>query len=440
MSAGSGLSIFGRTFFCECGRTHKVEPRETLYARGAMGQFPSLCARAASGRRIILVMDERTHAVAGRDLGRGLAESGWKVSELLVPDQSEGRSPICDDLTKDALAARIGEADLFVSVGSGVLTDLTRWLALDRALPFVSFATAASMNGYASASIAGTVRGVKSLIHAHAPAAVIADPAIIENAPAALTASGLGDVLAKSVSTTDWRLNELLFGDYYCAHSVSLIAEIEPLYAERPEQVKARAPEAIEALFGALLLTGVSMNMAGTSAPCSGGEHMVSHTLDMMASLDGTEHDLHGRQVGLGTILAAELYRRVLAVESPLFRAAPAEIDRPFWGRLAEGVGAEYGGKVERLRAAAQTLRQAERWDLLRETLAPMLRTPGKLRDCLSRAGAAHTAEQIKSTRERLLQALLHGHEIRSRFTILDLARLVGIMPNAAGEIVEEWS
>jgi glycerol-1-phosphate dehydrogenase [NAD(P)+] len=296
------------------------------------------------------------------------------------------------------------------------------------------------MNGYASASIAGTVRGVKGLIYARAPAAVAADPAVIENAPFELTASGLGDVLAKSVSTADWRLNELLFGDYYCAYSVSLIAEIEPLYAEHPEQIKARAPKAIEALFNALLLTGVSMNMAGTSAPCSGGEHMVSHTLDMMASLDGTEHDLHGRQVGVGTILAAELYRRVLAVESPMFRAPPVEIDRPFWDRLADGVGAEYGGKSDRLRAAAQTLRQKDRWDMLRETLAPMLRTPEKLRDCLSRAGAAHKAEQIKSTRERLLQAFLHGHEIRSRVTILDLARLVGIMPAAADEIVEQWS
>ena len=440
MGAESELNIFGRTFLCECGRTHKVEPREILYARGAAEQLPNLCARAASGRRVILLMDERTRAVAGRDLGRILAGSGWRVSELIVPDSSKGRSPVCDDLTKDALAARTGEADLFVSVGSGVLTDLTRWLALERALPFVSFATAASMNGYASASIAGTVRGVKGLIYARAPAAVAADPAIIENAPFELTASGLGDVLAKSVSTADWRLNELLFGDYYCAYSVSLIAEIEPLYAEHPEQIKARAPKAMEALFDALLLTGVSMNMAGTSAPCSGGEHMVSHTLDMMASLDGTEHDLHGRQVGVGTILASELYRRVLAVESPMFRAPLAEIDRPFWGRLADGVGAEYAGKSDRLGAAAQTLRQKDRWDVLRETLAPMLRTPEKLRDCLSRASAAHKAEQIKSTRERLLQAFLHGHEIRSRVTILDLARLVGIMPAAADEIVEQWS
>jgi hypothetical protein len=34
-------------------------------------------------------------------------------------------------------------------------------------------------------------------------------------------------------------------------------------------------------------------------------------------------------------------------------------------------------------------------------------------------------------------QVLARAHQMRGRFTILDLARLVGVMPAAAGEIVE---
>jgi len=47
----------------------------------------------------------------------------------------------------------------------------------------------------------------------------------------------------------------------------------------------------MEALFHGLLLTGIAMTMAETSSPASGGEHLVSHTLDMMSSLDGVPHD-----------------------------------------------------------------------------------------------------------------------------------------------------
>jgi len=432
--------LFGRTFACECGKTHQIEPREVLFERGVAEKVPALCARCVKGRRVAVVMDVRTREIAGAEVSRRLASDGWTVSELLVPDRSNGHVPECDDVTKDKLAAVLGPVDLLLPVGSGVVTDLSRWLAEDRKLPFVSFATAASMNGYASSNAAPTIAGVKRVKWAHPPVALAADPAIISAAPWKMTASGLGDVLAKSVSTTDWRLNHLLFGDYYCARSVNLIADIEPLYLDHPDELKARSPRAIDALFRALLLTGAAMTMAETSSPASGGEHMMSHTLDMLSLRDETEHDMHGRQVGVGTVLASELYRRVLAVESPSVAEPQLSPDERFWGKLADEMRQEYSAKAERMRLAARKLAQPGEWDRIRADLAPLTRTPEAIQRCLSRAGAASRAADIGIGKEQLLGVLLHSHEIRSRFTILDLARLVGIMPKAAVEIVEQWA
>ena len=440
MNLKGHMDIFGRTFACECGKTHRIEPREVLYARGAVDQLPEVCARAAEGRHVTVLMDVRTREVAGAAACKALAENGRQVTEVLVPDPAEGRSPVCDDLTKERLSPEMGAADLIVSVGSGVVNDLGKWLAFERNIPFVCVATAASMNGYASANVAPTIEGVKTLVRARPPVAVVADPAVIENAPWELTASGLGDILAKSVSSTDWLLNHLLFGDYYCARSVGLIADLEPLYLEHPEDVKARAPQATEALFAGLLLTGAAMTMAETSSPSSGGEHMVGHTLDMMSAIDGVEHDLHGRQVGVGTVLASEVYRRVLAIESPVFVAPCETVDRVFWGKLAGVVADHYAEKIERLRRVEEKLAQGDAWDNLRGRLAPLLRSPETVHGCLARADAACRADHIKCDRQRLLAAFLHAHEIRSRFTILDLARLLGILPGAAAEIVEIWA
>ena len=440
MQFSADTDVFGKTFACACGKTHRIEPREVVYNEHALDQLPGICARAAAGRRAVVLMDERTRAVAGCDACRRLAHDTWRVVEVVVPDGARGGTPVCDDITKDLLYPRAGEADLIVSVGSGVINDLGKWIAGDMGVPFVCFATAASMNGYASANVAPTVAGVKTLVRARPAVAVAAVPEIIENAPSEMTASGLGDVLAKSVSSTDWRLNHLLFDDYYCARSVGLIADIEPLYLDHPADLKTRTPRALAALFKSLLLTGAAMTMAETSAPSSGGEHMIGHTLDMMSSVDGVPHDLHGRQVGVGTVLASELYRRVLALESPEFAAPCASVDKPFWGALAEVVAAHYAEKGDRMVLARDTLKKGNAWDRLREELAPMLRPPEKVRACLSGAGAAFRAKHIGCTRERLLAALLHGHEIRSRFTILDLARVVGLMPSAAAGIVEAWA
>jgi glycerol-1-phosphate dehydrogenase [NAD(P)+] len=296
------------------------------------------------------------------------------------------------------------------------------------------------MNGYTSGNIAAVVKGVKVIVDGKPPLAVVTEPSIIEIAPAELTASGLGDILAKSVSSADWYLNHRLFGDYYCARSVNLIAEIEPLYLERSDELKARKPQAIEALYIGLLLTGAAMTMAGTSAPASGGEHLVSHTLDMMAMMSGHEHDLHGRQVGIGTVLTAELYRRVLAVESPEFVDVRPSVDNAFWGKLTGEMLELQNVKQERIARAGAILSQGNKWDELRRSLAPLTRNPRIVRDCLARAGAAHRAADIGCSKDHLRAAFLHAHEMRSRFTVLDLARLTGVMPQAAAEIVDAWA
>jgi len=430
--------IFGTTISCECGRTHHIEPERIVYAAGAVGYLPELLAECTRGRRTVVLMDARTREAAGAEAAEQLRQAGWQAAEIIVPDSPAGASPVCDDQTHDELAGRVADADAIVGAGSGVISDLAKWLAHDLGLRYACVATAASMNGYTSANVALSVAGVKTLRRARPPYAVVADPAVIASAPWEMTAAGLGDLLAKSVSSADWRMNHLLFGDYFCRRSVALVGEIEPRYMDRPERLRSRDPQATAALFHALLLTGAAMTMAETSAPASGAEHLVSHTLDMMSSLDGTPHDLHGRQVGVGTVLASALYRRVLDLESPEFRD-PGEADAAFWGRLAPAILPHYREKLPRLHAARRALLHKNAWDRLREELQPLLRAPEEVRGCLQRARAAFRAEDIGCSRERLLAAFVHAHEMRPRFTILDLARLVGVMPDAAAQIVEEW-
>lgn len=440
-SSDFGISaLFGKTIECDCGKTHHITPERLVYADHVLTHLDGVLSERAGGRRVVVLMDSRTADVAGRAAAQLLRDAGWQTQEILMPDGAHGESPVCDDRTHAALHPQVKAPDVILSIGSGVLSDLGKWIAADRKAPHICFATAASMNGYTSANVAATLDGVKTLLRAQPPRTILADPAILRDAPYEMTAAGLGDVLAKSVSSADWRMNHVLFGDYYCDRSVSLIAEIEPLYTNRPERLLKRRPEAMAALFHGLLLTGVAMTLAESSAPASGGEHLISHTLDMMSSLDRAPHDLHGRQVGVGTILASEIYRRILRTESPAVSPGSSRPDEEFWGALASQVRGHCAEKVERLNRAAEILRQGDRWDQLRAAVKPFLRPPEQIRDCLRRAGAAYRAEDISCSRDRLLTALRHSHEIRSRFTVIDLARMVGVLPQAAAEIIEEWA
>lgn len=428
----------GKTFACECGKTHAVHVREIVYADDAIARLPACLSQSASGRRLNLVADKRTFAVAGGECAAVLKHAGWTVRTVIVPDGPQG-DPVCDDLTRDALIPKLPPADLLLAVGSGVINDLVKWISATGGTPYAVVATAASMNGYTSNNIAPTIRGVKRLIDGTVPRAVLAVPAIIRDAPFELTAAGLGDVLAKPVSMTDWKLNQLLFEEYYCPLCVQLIRELEPRYMNRPEAIRAREPEALQALCLALIYSGLSMTMAGTSFPASGGEHLVSHALDVTAPLHGIRHDYHGRQVGLGTIFACALYERVLALEAPVFRFVSEPTDSAYWRELTPVVEEEHAPKRRKAERAVGRLNQPGAWNRIRATLKPSIRAAAEIKRCLREAGAAHRVADIGCDRERFLAAALHCHQMRERYTIIDLARAAGVLPGAAPEIIEEY-
>ncbi len=431
---------FGRSHSCSCGRTHTIEPSIVVYQESAVEAMPDVCARVTEGRRVVVLSDERTGELAGKSIGDALRQAGWRSLAVTVPDPADNGTPVCDDVTCALIQSRLGPTDLVVSVGSGVMTDLGKWIAFNRHIPAVAFATAASMNGYASANVAPTIAGVKTLLHARPPAAVVADAKILREAPWELTSAGLGDATAKGVSGADWYLNHLIFGDSFCQESVDLCEEVEPLYFDHPRDVHRGKPAAIEGLYRAMLLTGVAMTMAETSAPASGGEHLISHALDMHATVIGRKHDLHGRQVGVGTVLASALYERLLAMDSVDWRDAPLEVDKSFWGPLSPVLAEAYNEKLPRLRQARQWLSEDDNWDRLREALSGRVRPAERTYECLMRAGAAHRASDIDCDRHYLSQIVERASQMRPRVTVLDLAAMAGLLPWAAPEVVEEWA
>ena len=440
----SNNSLLGATFACDCGKTHSVPTAHFLYDEHSFDRLAELVQEYGSGGACLIIADTRTYEVAGKDVEDMLCRHNLKTDCFIVPDVN-GESPVANDATKDMLLQQASPTDLYLAVGSGVINDLVKWVAYLRKKPYITIPTAASMNGYGSANVAATIDGLKVLFHAEAPKAVVVKPEIIISAPDELTASGLGDVLAKPVSSADWKLNQFLFGEYYCQYSVDLLKELEPVYLNNPEKIKNKDPEGFRALFEALFYSSIAMTITGTSSPASGGEHLISHTLDILAGRDGLQHDLHGLQVGVGSILTAALYERIMSIATPLFRQVPSSVNQDFWGTLTPIVTKEYTQKLPKLDRTVEMLSQHGMWNKLKETLQPMLCPAEKLKNCLRKAGAAHLYRDIRYNKEPLtksmfLEAITNANQMRARFTVLDLAWLMGIIPDELDMLVEKWT
>ena len=65
-----------------------------------------------------------------------------------------------------------------------------------------------------------------------------------------------------------------------------------------------------------LVISGMSMAFAEISRPASGLEHYFSHLWEMQALQRGKPSDLHGIQVGVGTLIVLWIYEHMLETES----------------------------------------------------------------------------------------------------------------------------
>ena len=424
----------GRTL----GERRQSVPRRLLLGADAAAELARALVAETAVRELVALFDVRTRAAAGEPVLAALRAAGVRVHELLVPDV-HGHAPSCDDVTKARLATLLPAHDALLGVGAGVISDLTKWLATDSGKPAAIFGTAASMNGYSAANVAPSVAGVKTLVHGRAHRYVAGDPAVLAAAPRALTSAGLGDVIAKCVSTADWQLNDSLFGEDYRPAIAGIIDHIEAKFLSDPARLARGDTAAVSGLFEALVFSGCAMTLQGSSLPASGGEHLISHALDMRAVAEGSEHDLHGRQVGVGTIFAAAVYERVLALPAPRFSSTPLPLDRAGWGPIADSVAAHHAKQSARLAQACAKLSAGDTWSRVRERIAPGLKQASWVKGVLARAGAAHRIADLGIDRERFLWAVRNAAQIRERFTSLDLGWATGVLPDAAEEIVEQY-
>ena len=435
--------LLGSSFDCSCGRQHTVPTEEFIYGEDSFGSITGLVDRYSPQKKCLIIADTRTYGAAGREIEGLCAAGGINCDHFIVADAGS-ESPVVDDRTRDVLLRHTADSDLLIAAGSGVINDLVKWTAFLQNKPYIVVATAASMNGYGSANVAATIDGLKVLFHAAAPRAVIARPDIIINAPYELSSAGLGDVLAKPVSSADWRLNNFLFEDYFCEFSIDLLKDLEPVYLKNPEKISSHEPDGFKALFMALFYSSVAMTITGTSSPASGGEHLISHTLDMRAAQDACSHDLHGRQVGVSSILMAALYERILSIEDPQFREVPKRVGESFWGALTPIVEKEYQAKLPKMAKAIGILSQPGNWEALRTTITPHLLPARKLKGCLQQARAAHRYSDLRYNKvpinkDFFVAVVNHANQMRNRFTILDIGVLLGVMEEETEDLIKGW-
>ena len=189
---------------CNCGKTHETYTEFCVIKQGALKNFTAIAKEYGFNGNSVAIYDENTYEAT-----KGVRPS--VTHEIILSPTNLHADEHGVELAEKQLPKNV---NYLVAVGSGTIHDITRHIAYSHNIPFISCPTAASVDGFCSSVAAMTWKGFKKTFTAVAPKIVIADLDIIMKAPTRLTNSGVGDMLGKFIALTDWKISNVLTGEY----------------------------------------------------------------------------------------------------------------------------------------------------------------------------------------------------------------------------------
>ncbi|MCK5413922.1 MAG: NAD(P)-dependent glycerol-1-phosphate dehydrogenase [Thermoplasmata archaeon] len=248
----------------------------------------------------LVVTGPATRVVAGQLVADMLIDAAYDVDIIEV-------GPADEEAVAQAKSRAIEvDAEYLVGVGGGSKIDVAKLAAFQTGCPFISVPTSAAHDGIASprASIRGGESSENLSFTASVPMGVVADTSIIIKSPWRLLEAGCADVISNITAVMDWELAHRLKHEDYSTSAATLSKMVATVIIENASHIKPTLEESAWIMIKPVLVSGVSMSIAGTSRPSSGSEHMFSHALDHIAP----SRALHGEQCGVGTILSMALH------------------------------------------------------------------------------------------------------------------------------------
>jgi glycerol-1-phosphate dehydrogenase [NAD(P)+] len=416
----------------------------------ALQRVPVLLREHFKTSNVFLIADENTMAAAGNRLRKDLTDNGFSMTTHVFP-------------ATPYLKANVENADTFLSrlkahgglplaVGSGVINDLVKYAALQINQPYLSIATAASMDGYASAGAPLSKEGFKHTIPCAPPKVIVADLGVISNAPKAMSGWGYGDLAGKIPAGADWLIADALGIENLDRAVWPLVQNDLRTWLSNPAGVVNGDAETSNALFTGLVMVGIAMEIHGSSRPASGADHQIAHLWEM----DGVEFEglpvSHGTCVALGTLTILSLYEWLLTQDfhdldanrvirhRRRFDDLAKEIRRSFVSpNITEKALQETRAKyIEDDLLQERIVRIKRIWPNLRKRLADFLIPFEEMKAMLSAAGIATDPADVGIDCAYHRQTLVNSLFIRRRYTILDFLEETGRFDEAINHVFSD--
>jgi len=437
-------------FNCSCGQYHEVNIGNVRIGKGVLGEIPEILS-SYKGKKLLLVADKNTYQIAGQQVIEIIEEQFifhtfiYEEDHLVADAKSIGRLLMEID----------NDTEFILTIGSGTLNDITRYISAKTKIPYAIIATAPSMDGYAS-TVSPLIRnGVKTTFKGVYPIAIIGDTEIMKEAPMHMLQAGLGDVLGKYTGLADWKMSKILGierNEPYCDNIANLVGDAVNKCVNAAPNLASRSDDTIDAIMEGLILAGLCIGLAGHSRPASGSEHQIAHYIEMIfLQKDIHSKWLHGNKVGVATLAVLEAYDYLFSmdIQDILSKGKYKTFDKGEWLQRIERCYGNMSKQIfalkekELLVEAEQRQKRVElivqKWDDMKNNCYLPLPSPEEIRGLLRETGAIDSPSELGVDRALFKDSLMVAKEIRNRYGIMQLLDDLGMLEEVSEHITKKY-
>lgn len=409
---------------CSCGMCHETAIKDIVIESGAVNTVGEVLKRNGFPKKLLLVADKNTIKAAD-----GIVDS-LKDFEIEYKIYDTLRVATMKEVNE--LEELINGKDIAVlSVGTGSINDPCRLASARQNKLLCIFATAPSMDGFASYGAPIVDKGFKFSYSAKSPEVIIGDTKILASAPTELKSAGFGDMIAKYVGLVDWKISSILTDEIYCERVASLTRDAVDELVELADKVTVNDEKTAGKIFEALLKTGVGMSFMQNSRPASGAEHIVAHILECKELPHGIIPNYHGHDVGVSTLNMLKYYGMLASHEK--IKAKYEEVDwddvYAFYGHLADDVKAV--NFPDNIIDGITPESIEENWENIRNIIAEVP-SYDECKEAMKKAGCKITVDDIGKDKKLFNDCTRYSPFMRKRLTLLRLSGMIGILPEDA--------
>ena len=417
------------------------DTKALIIGSGVVCRTAEMFTQLFPGKKAIIVADENTWEVAGKDAQKSLDEAGVESVDAYVFNSKDFYA---EWKHIESLKAVLENIDaVAIAVGSGVINDTVKYVSSLLGRRYMCVGTAASMDGFTAYGASITKDGNKQTFDCPAPLGFVMDSAIAAAAPKELAASGYADLIAKIPAGADWMLAEVVGSEKIDAFAWDLVQNGLKESLSDPAAVFSGDVEKTQALADGLLMSGFAMQAIQSSRPASGTEHQFSHCWDMEDLCYDGKHVSHGFKVGIGTLISTAELEFLLekglenvdvdacvqawkSWEEMETEICEVMAGKP--GHIARGLEETKGKYVDKEGLRTQLTALKEAWPTLSSRIREQIIPFEKVRENLKLVGAPYEPEMIGVSRERFRKTVSYIPYMRSRFTNIDVIYRLGWM------------